>query len=66
MTLVAKTNPRQPKGYDPIRIEGTTVSLPPTGFKYYKLVAKPLAKLPAFRKNKKDKGWLMVDEIFFN
>jgi uncharacterized membrane protein len=66
LTLVAKTNPRQPEGYDPIRIEGATVTLPATRFKYYKLVAKPLAKLPAFRNNKKAKGWLMVDEIFFN
>jgi hypothetical protein len=66
LTLVAKINPRQPEGYDPVRIEGATVNLPATGFKYYKLVAKPLAKLPAFRNRKKDKGWLMVDEIFFN
>ena len=66
LTLVAKINPRQPEGYDPVRIEGATVTLPATGYKYYKLVAKPLAKLPAFRKKKKDKGWLMVDEIFFN
>jgi uncharacterized membrane protein len=66
LTLIAKTNPVQPKGYDPVRIEGATVDLPSTGFKYYKLVAKPLAKLPAFRNKKKDKGWLMVDEIFFN
>jgi uncharacterized membrane protein len=66
LKLLARVNPVQPKGYDATRIEGLSIDLPSTQFKYYKLVAKPLTKLPAFRKAKKEKAWLMVDEIFFN
>jgi uncharacterized membrane protein len=66
LKLLGKVNPLQPKGYDATRIEGVSIDLPSTQYKYYKLVATPLAKLPAFRKAKKDKAWLMVDEVFFN
>ena len=66
LKLIAKIKPEQPKEYLPTRIEGATVVLPGSKFACYKIVGKPLAKLPAFRKAPKDAGWLMVDEIFFN
>ncbi|HCW08522.1 MAG TPA: peptidylprolyl isomerase [Cytophagales bacterium] len=33
---------------------------------YYKLIAKPVAKLPSWHSGKGQKGWFFVDEIFFN
>jgi hypothetical protein len=66
MKLISKTVPRQPDTYVSNRTEGVTIAIPPSNFRYYKIVAKPLAKLPAFRNEKKEKGWLMVDEIYFN
>ncbi len=66
LELIKKVNPPQPKDYEATRIEGVSIDLPPTNFKYYKIIAKPLAKMPEFRKAKKEKGWLMVDEVFFN
>lgn len=68
LELITKVSPPQPKDYEPTRIEGVSVDLPSTKFRYYKLVASPLPKMPAFRKAKKgdDKAWLMVDEVFFN
>lgn len=66
LKLLTKVVPEQPKKYESVRIEGVTMTIPPSQFAYYKVVAKPLRKLPDFRQAKKEKGWLMVDEIFFN
>jgi uncharacterized membrane protein len=66
LKLLKKIIPVQPDSYVGTRIEGATVEIPPSKFACYKIVAKPLSKLPAFRKEKKEKGWLMVDEVFFN
>jgi hypothetical protein len=34
--------------------------------KYYKVIVKPVASLPSFHPGKGDKGWVFIDEIFFN
>ena len=47
------------------RIEGVTMDVPPSDFKHYRLVAKPVRKL-ADVKSKKRELWLMVDEVFIN
>jgi uncharacterized membrane protein len=66
LKLLTKVIPEQPTKYVSSRIEGVTLDLPGTNFLYYKIIANPLSKLPAFRDAKKEKGWLMVDEVFFN
>jgi hypothetical protein len=66
LKLINKIKPDQPSEWVGTRIEGVTVSIPESAFACYKIVARPLSKLPEFRKEKKQKGWLMVDEIFFN
>jgi uncharacterized membrane protein len=66
MKLLDALTPDQPTKYVSSRIEGVTLELPRTNYTYYKLIATPLPKLPAFRDAKKEKGWLMVDEVFFN
>jgi hypothetical protein len=48
------------------RIEGVSIALPESKFKYYKLVARPVKKLPGPPPAKKRNIWLMVDEVFFN
>ena len=65
LTLLQNVKPVQPTDYSISRIEGVEIKFPAAKRKWYKVVAKPLTKLPDFRKSK-DKGWLMVDEIFFN
>lgn len=65
LTLLQKIKPVQPADYSNSRIEGVEIKFPQAARKCYKVVAKPLTKLPDFR-NSKEKGWLMVDEIFFN
>jgi hypothetical protein len=66
LKLLKKITPAQPAAYVGTRIEGASVEIPASTFACYKIVARPLAKLPAFRKEPKEKGWLMVDEVFFN
>lgn len=66
LKLINKIKPDQPTEWTGTRIEGVTVTIPESAFACYKIVARPLSKLPEFRKEKKQKGWLMVDEIFFN
>lgn len=65
LALLQKIKPEQPTEYGTSRIEGIEVSFPKVKLKCYKLIAKPLSKLPAFRESK-DRGWLMIDEVFFN
>lgn len=65
LTLLQKVKPVQPTDYSNSRIEGVEIKFPVAKCKCYKIIAKPLAKLPAFRESK-EKGWLMVDEVFFN
>ena len=65
LTLLQKVKPVQPTDYSNSRIEGVEIKFPAAKRKCYKIIAKPLAKLPAFRESK-EKGWLMVDEVFFN
>lgn len=66
LRLLRRITPAQPTAYVPTRIEGAAVDIPESSFRCYKIVARPLSKLPEFRKEKKQKGWLMVDEVFFN
>ena len=51
---------------DVVRVEGIKIDLEPSAFRYYKIVAKNILKLPKWHPGKGDKGWLFVDEIFFN
>jgi hypothetical protein len=67
LKLLGRVTPIQPTDYTKTRIEGVSLDIPASNFACYKLIAKPLAKLPEFRKaSKKDTGWLMIDEVFFN
>lgn len=67
LKIISKINPLRPENYAATRIEGVTVELPATSYKHYNLVAKPVINLPPFRRAKKgEKGWLLVDEVFFN
>jgi uncharacterized membrane protein len=67
LTLLKKMKPVQPTEYGINQIEGAQVQFPESRQHCYRILAKPLSRLPAFRKaDPKDKGWIMIDEIFFN
>jgi hypothetical protein len=55
----------QPLVDEPQRMEGLKVPIPASKYSYYKLVVRPVAKLPQWHGGKGKKGWVMVDEVFF-
>lgn len=64
LTLVANLNPPEMPRPPKPRIEGLSMDVPASNFKYYKLVAKPTRKVKD-NPRKRDL-WLMVDEVFVN
>lgn len=65
LKLLQRGTPSHPTALGISNVKGIELTFPPVRHKCYKLIAEPLNKQPAFRKTK-EKGWLMVDEIFFN
>ncbi len=66
LRLVKKINPPQPSMVGPSYMKGYELNFEPIQEKYFKVVAVPVAKLPAWHPGKGDKGWVFVDEIFLN
>lgn len=66
MTLLKKVMPDQPKDFSPNGVEALSLSLDTEiSYRYYKLIATPVAKLPAWHNAKGERGWFFVDEVFF-
>jgi uncharacterized membrane protein len=65
LTLVKKFKTEMPKGYEPQRVEALGVDFEPATYSYYKIVAKPISKLPEWHGGKGQKGWVFIDEVFF-
>ena len=52
--------------YRPQRIEALEIILDSeVNYTVYKIIAKPISKLPAWHSGKGKKGWFFVDEVFF-
>jgi Leucine-rich repeat (LRR) protein len=56
----------QPTSNEAVKVEALIIPLVNSTFAYYKLVCKPVGKLPKWHSGKGDKAWFFVDEIFFN
>lgn len=59
------TQPVQPNKSEPTRMGILSIPLKGVSYRYYKVILKPLAKLPPWHSGKGSKGWVMVDEVFF-
>ncbi|MFT7001335.1 MAG: putative membrane protein [Spirosomataceae bacterium] len=64
--LINQATPEVAKTGDFNKTAGLNLSLSNEQFKYYKIVAKPLAKLPKWHQGAGEPAWIFVDEIFFN
>ncbi len=64
-TLIQSMKIAQPVAYDPAQLVALVIPLKATHYSYYKLIVKPVKKLPAWHSGKGKKGWVFVDEIFF-
>lgn len=65
LKLLRSIKVEQPLGYRPQRMEALAVSFDSGTHVYYKIIAKPVSKLPPWHGGKGQKGWFFVDEVFF-
>lgn len=66
MLLLKKLKPEGPIGYAPNNVEALPIAIENiASYRFYKLVAKPVGKLPKWHKSKGERGWFFVDEVFF-
>lgn len=65
LELLAKLNPPAAEKPRKPTIEGVSMEVPDSKFKYYRFIASP-AKTPKGEDPKKRAPWLMVDEVFIN
>jgi uncharacterized membrane protein/mono/diheme cytochrome c family protein len=63
---LAHINPQQPDSLRAAYMWGLDCNFTPTPVKILKLIAVPVAKLPAWHPGKGQKAWLFTDEIFVN
>jgi hypothetical protein len=63
---IEEVKPTQPAGVEVPRMEVISLPLRGAAYAYYKIVLNPVPKLPKWHRGKGDKGWIFVDEIFFN
>ena len=64
LTMIKKMKIEQPKGYESLKVEALSIPLESSTHRYYKVVAKPIAKLPQWHSGKGKKGWVFIDELF--
>ena len=64
LTLIKKMKVEQPKGYESLNVQALTIPLEPSSHRYYKVVARPVEKLPQWHQGKGQKGWVFIDELF--
>ena len=64
MERLKRINLPVPTDYERNRIGGLDIEFGEADFQYYRIVAKPLTKLPSWHRGSGDKGWVFVDEIF--
>ena len=65
MKLLNKANAKMPQEEVPNIEKVLTINIPESNYKYYKIEALPLSKLPQWHRNKGKRAWVFVDEIFF-
>ncbi len=68
MKLLKKLTPLQPTKDESnaVQIDGININIEPSFYKWYKIVAKNVSRLPSWHPGKGDKAWIFIDEIFFN
>jgi hypothetical protein len=63
--LIQSVKMTQPVANDTPTLGALVIPLKSSRHAYYKIVAKPVAKLPKWHSGKGGKGWVFVDEVFF-
>jgi hypothetical protein len=68
LKLLKKATATQPTKEEKnvVRVEGMKIDIPKSKYKFYKIIAKNVLKLPTWHPGKGQKAWIFIDEIFFN
>ncbi|AEI49094.1 chitobiase/beta-hexosaminidase C-terminal domain-containing protein [Runella slithyformis] len=66
LTLLQKIQPEQPTKDQSARVEAIQSQWKEGKYSVIKLIARPVAKLPAWHPGKGQPAWVFVDEVFFN
>ena len=66
LKLLGRIKPVQPLKDEPGEVIPYEVTFKETSLRYIKVIAVPVAKLPAWHPGKGDKGWVFVDEVLVN
>jgi hypothetical protein len=66
LRLLGKLIPEQPKAMKGSYSKGLDCKINPATVKYIKIIATPVAKLPAWHPGKGDKAWIFIDEVLVN
>lgn len=65
LITIGRMVPEQPKTYGPAKIKAYVIDIKPGQYKYIKIEAQNVQSLPSWHSGKKTKGWIFVDEVFF-
>ncbi|MDH5399748.1 MAG: peptidylprolyl isomerase, partial [Cyclobacteriaceae bacterium] len=65
LKLISSIKIPLPAKSPPTEQVGISVPLESQQYRYYKILAHPVAKLPEWHRGKGEKGWVFVDEVFF-
>jgi uncharacterized membrane protein len=66
LKLIQRFTPTQPTGSERSRIEPIELTIKEGDYTHYKVVARPLKKLPPWHPGKGEPAWVFIDEVFFN
>lgn len=65
LSLLNTLKVEQPTAYRSQSMQALDIPFKSSTYSYYKVVARPVAKLPLWHNGKGQKGWFFVDEVFF-
>nr|MCU0358121.1 chitobiase/beta-hexosaminidase C-terminal domain-containing protein [Cyclobacteriaceae bacterium] len=54
-----------PKSYRPNSMAALEIPFTPAAYSHYKIIVRPVSRLPEWHGGKGQKGWFFVDEVFF-
>ncbi|MDX2245846.1 MAG: FN3 associated domain-containing protein [Bacteroidia bacterium] len=65
MKKLHRLEPKPVTGYEVVTEKGLDLAFEPSKFRFYKVIAQPIQRMPAWHGGAGSKGWVFVDEIFW-
>lgn len=65
MKKIKRVDLTPPTEYQVDQVSGVSLKFTASNYRYYKIIAQPVTKLPKWHSGKGEPGWVFVDELFF-